>query len=190
MSSDRSSAGSFTARLEDLVLGRGRRWYRWVVRAVVALLAGVLLVDAVWLLADVSGTSLFSPVVVAGLRTLTAVALTLFLLTGIVQFLVVGRAVERGTETVSRSASELERAADEVAEAAAEVERLSDTVATQTTADPETDAVAEQADEIVDEMTDTERTASEVKSTLEDRTETLSDDSRRSDSGTDDSAER
>jgi hypothetical protein len=170
MASDDSSDDRVAARAEDLVVGRGRRRYRWFVRAVLAVLLVVLLVDAVWLVADALGTSPFPPAVVDGLWTLTAAALTLFLLTGLVQFLVLGRNFERGTEEVTQSAEELEKTAEEVAEAAEEVEKLSDTVATESNPDERTaEAVKEQADEIKGEMEGAERTADEVKGKLQEQ---------------------
>ena len=166
MASDGSSDG-FAARIEEFMLGRGRRWYRWVVRAVVVFFLVVLLIDAVWLVSDALGSPIFSPAITDVLRTLTTAALTLFLLTGLVQFAVLGRAFERGTEEVARSADELERTATEVKEAAAEVEQLSDTVDSAAADDETTEGVREQTDEIKGEMKGAERAASDIKEELE-----------------------
>ena len=172
MPSNGPSRGGFAARIEDLVLGRGRRWYRWFVRAVVAVLVVVLLVDVLWLVTDALGASVFSPAVVDGLWTVTATALALFLLTGLLQFLVLGRLFDRGTEEVTQSAAELERTAGEVADAAAEVEKLSDTVATEAAPDGRpSETVKKQADEIKGEMAGAEQTADEVKEKLQDQQE-------------------
>lgn len=166
MASDGSSDG-FAARIEEFMLGHGRRWYRWVVRAVVAFLVVMLLIDAVWLVSDALGAPVFSPAITDTLRTLTTAALTLFLLTGLVQFAVLGRAFERGTEEVAQSADELEQTATEVKEAAEEVEQLSDTVGSETADDETTEELREQTDEIKGEMAGAERTASDIKDKLE-----------------------
>ena len=167
MASDDPSSGRVTARIEDSVVGRGSGRYRWFVRAVLAALVVLLLVDAIWIITDALGVSLFSPAVVDVLVSLTAAMLTLFLLTGLLQFLVLGRAFERGTETVAQSAAEIEQAAEEVAEAAGEVEQLSDTVAQTDTDERTAGNLKEQADDIKDEMADAEQTADEVKDTLQ-----------------------
>jgi uncharacterized membrane protein YcjF (UPF0283 family) len=166
MASDDSSSGRFAARIEEFVFGRGRRWYRWFVRIVVLLLVVVLVLDVVWVVTDVLGTSVFSPAITGGLRVLTAALFTLFLLTGLVQFLVLGRVFERGTAEVAQSADELEKTAEEVTEAASEVEELSETVAGPES-DEMSDDVKEQTDEIKGEMENVERTASEVKDKLD-----------------------
>lgn len=174
MGSDDSSSRSAT-RIEDTVLGSGGRRYRQFIRVLLGGLIIVLALDALWLVTDALGISAISSAVVDGLWLLTATILTLFLLTGLLQFLVLGRAFERSTEEVAQSASELEQTAEEVVEAAEEVEKLTDAVATQPERDEQVADVKEQANEIKDEMESVERTATETKDALREQ-KTMSDD--------------
>lgn len=182
MSGDSSSSGGFGARIEEFVLGRGRRWYRRFLGVVVVFFVVVLCADAVWLVTDTLGSSVFSPALTDSLGTLTAVAFTLFVLTGLVQFLVIGRAVARGTEEVAQSADELERTATEVKDAAAEVEELSDAVGSQPEPDETTtEEVKAQTDEIKGEMEGAEQAASDIKDALDGGREPGPDDRSKSD---------
>jgi ABC-type nitrate/sulfonate/bicarbonate transport system substrate-binding protein len=101
-----------------------------------------------------------SPGAVAVLDWTTSISVTLFLVTGALQLVLVARGVERRQETVAASAAALEDSAAAVEEAADEVEAVAEE-----TPDPET--VVERAESAKETAEAVERTVDEVRAELE-----------------------
>ena len=103
------------------------------------------------------------------------VAFALFALTAVVQLVVLGRALERGTEEVAETAAELETAAEAVEATAADLEETADTV--ESAAAAVDDSVAEEVQSKAAEAKETTETvkeqAGEVKETAESERERL-----------------
>lgn len=143
-----SSAGD---ALERVVFGRYEAWYRRFVRllwAVVALLAAVHVVRYLG-----AGLGL-SPDAVAALDWVTSIVVTLALVTGALQVVLVARGVQRRRAAVAASAEALEDSATAIEEAADEVETVADDVAAEPAVERAEEAkeTAEAVEETVDEV--------------------------------------
>lgn len=139
-----SSAGD---ALERVVFGRYEAWYRrfvWLLWAVVALLAAVH--AARYLGADIG----LSPGAVAALDWATSIVMTLALVTGALQVVLVARGVQRRRAAVAASAEALEDSAAAIEEVADEVESVADDVAAERA--EEAKETAEAVEETVDEV--------------------------------------
>lgn len=146
------------ARLQAAVVDE-ESTYRQFVRAAGVATAGLLGAYALLALGVVD----LSPAVVATFEFAAGAAVALFVLLGLVQFVVIARAYEYGTEQVAASAEQLEQAAEEVEQAAEEVDETADTVeeaATEVeTAAKEVDEATEQVEAATSKVEDaTERT--------------------------------
>ncbi|MFB6308051.1 MAG: hypothetical protein ABEH35_01855 [Haloarculaceae archaeon] len=189
-------SGSPSGRLERLLFAN-ESLYRQFVRAVFVVTAALVLAFGV---ARAGLLGLGPTASVFG--TAAAVAVAVFVLTGIVQFVVLGRAYERGTREVAETADTLEEAAEEIEQtaqqlaetateiesaaqqvdgAADEVEEAAEQVGEETAAeDAETAAeqaetVREQATDVQAQTEDVQETASDLKETVSEKKERLSD---------------
>ncbi|WP_226022337.1 hypothetical protein [Halomicrobium salinisoli] len=138
------------ARLERLMLGRGEAAYRRLV-VVVGLLTGVLVVAYGLLALDVVA---LSSGLTAAVEIAAAVAVAVFVLLGALQFVVLGRAVERGTQRVAETTEQLERAAEEVETAAEDLEETAEEVADESADPPEAVDAARERTETAKEVAD------------------------------------
>jgi methyl-accepting chemotaxis protein len=133
-------------------------WYRWFVRGLLVAAALVVLVHLIRATTDAlalsaSGTRMLSQ--------LTSVVVTLFVLAGALQLLLVARGVRRREETVAESAAEVEQSADEVKSAAEELEETVERSVEEGSAPEET------ARELTERAKHVEEQADEVKETVE-----------------------
>jgi len=152
--------------------------YRQFVRAAGVATAGLVLAYALLTVGVVD----LSPAVVSTFEIAAGVAVALFVLLGLVQFVVIARAYEHGTEAVAETAAQLERAAEEVETAAEEVDETAETVeeaATEVeTAAKDVDQATERAEDAsasVDEATEKVGEATEKADDARDRTEAARD---------------
>ncbi|MFD1646200.1 hypothetical protein [Haloarchaeobius litoreus] len=133
-------------------------WYRWFVRG---LLVAAALVGLVHLIRATTDTLALSPSGTRLLSQLTSVVVTLFVLAGALQLLLVARGVRRREETVAESAAGVEKSADEVRSAAEELEETVEQSVEEGGAPEET------AEEITERAKHVEEQADEVKETVE-----------------------
>lgn len=142
--------------------------YRWVQRAVVIVTALLLLANAVILTeilaVDTATASLFWDAMLLGVAV--------FVLTGMLQVVAMGRRFDRGAATVQRAADDLEQAATDVEMTADELDAVSESIETAAEALEETSATTdedapmdpesvEEIAETVDETVDTVRERTE-----------------------------
>ena len=192
MSGD-SPLGRLGARLERVLFGERATAYRRFLQAVFVTalgLGGAYLLAATGVVpVDTSVTDLLGAA--AGLTVAVLVVL------GIVEFVVLGRVYQRGTEAVAETAADLEQAAEHLEETAADLEETAETVeeAAETVEEAATDVEAtdesqvtaaaremtveakEAADAVQDDAAAAKRTATAIEVTAEDRRERLSGDS-------------
>lgn len=163
--------------IEAILFGRWEPWYRRFVRAVVGLTALVVAVDVAWIVGARLGYVSLSAGTAGALRAVSAAVLTLFLLTGGVQLLVMARVLDRSTEEVVETADELERSAERVADAAETVDDISETIADADEAAVDTpEDVEAAADEARRKTEDAKETAEEVAERLAEERERLPED--------------
>lgn len=163
--------GRLGLALERLLFGPAESLYRRFIRSL-GILTTVLLVVYGLVFADLLGVS-------AGienlLRTTTAAAVTLFLLAGVVQLVVLARVLTETSAEMAETAEELETAADEIETTADDLETAADEVET---AAAEAEAVAEGDDDTPAEPEEVVERAEEVKETAKgakERTEEAKD---------------
>ncbi|MFC7018926.1 MULTISPECIES: hypothetical protein [Haloarcula] len=187
---DDSPFGRLGSRFEALLFGERARAYRLFVRAMFVLAAAL----AVVYVAAQGGLVTLGSEAASVLGVATAVAVAVLVLSGIVEFVVLGRVYQRGTTEVAQVASELEHAAEQLEETAAELEETAEEVegAAETVegaaADIEetgehvgeaaevrdrTTGAKETADAAVEEAAEAKRTATAVEVTAEERRERL-----------------
>lgn len=146
------------------------RWYRWLVGALAAVLAVLLVVHAVRFVAP--GALDLGPEAERALTLLTSAAVTAFVLAGLLELLAVARAVRRRRLVLASSAETVERSAEDVERAAAELEDAIE--------DP---AVGEAPEEVESRVERAEERADEVRETVEEvRAELSPDDAEADDS--------
>jgi methyl-accepting chemotaxis protein len=143
-----SSDPGLLARFQAAVLDEGST-YRQFVRATGVATVG--LVGAYLLLA--LNVVPLSPAVVSTFEIAVGIAVSVYLLLGLVQFVVIARAYEHGTETVAETADQLEQAVEEVETVAAE---LDETAATVEDAATEVETAAKEVDEATEQVADTD----------------------------------
>lgn len=133
-------------------------WYPWFVRAIVAL---VVVLGVVHLLRYTTDLLTLSSGGAALLELVTSVAVTLFVLAGVVQMLVYFRGVRRRETAVATTAEQVEKSAEDVEKVATELEQVAkdpDAV------DPET--VEQQAKTAEETASKAKETAESVKKDL------------------------
>jgi len=133
-------------------------WYRWFVRGLLVAAALVALVHLVRATTDALSLSASNTQL---LSQLTSVVVTLFVLAGALQLLLVARGVRRREETVAESAAGVEQSAEQVRTAAEELEETVEQSVEETGAPEET------AEEITGRAKHVEEQADEAKETVE-----------------------
>lgn len=160
-------------RLEDLLVRRFRGQYRRVVQGLTVLSVLLVVVAGVLFLTDQAGldAGTYSP-----LLQVTGAVVSLFVLLGVLQFLLLARAVDRTAGEVTAAAEEVETGADEVVEAADTVEAGADEVETAAedveTAAKDVETVADDVEAAAEETgapTDSPRKARETGEQAEKR---------------------
>lgn len=134
-------------------------WYPWFVRGIVAL---VVVLGVVHLIRYTTDALSLSPGGAQLLDLATSVAVTLFVLAGVVQLLVYARGVRRRETAVATTAEQVERSAEDVEKVATELEQVAkdpDGV------DPET--VEQQAKTAEETASKAKETAESVKKDLD-----------------------
>lgn len=178
------------AWLESLLFGERASAYRLFVRAVFVVtvgLAGAYVVVQAGVVSLRSGATN-----VLGIAA--GVAVAVLVLSGVVEFVVLGRVYQRGTTEVAQAAADLEQAAEQLEETAEDLEATAEEVddAAETVDDaaadieqtgdhPEeaakvrdkTSEVKETADSVLEEAEAAKRTATAVEVTAEERRERL-----------------
>jgi methyl-accepting chemotaxis protein len=187
---DDSPFGRLGGRFEALLFGERARAYRLFVRATFVLAAALALAYV----AVQGGLVSLGADAASMLGVATAVAVAVLVVSGIVEFVVLGRVYQRGTTEVAQAAADLEHAAEQLEETAAELEETAEEVegAAETVegaaADIEetgahveeaaevrdkTTGAKETADAAVEEAAEAKRTATAVEVTAEERRERL-----------------
>ena len=187
---DDSPFGRLGGRFEALLFGERARAYQLFVRAMFVLAAAL----AVAYVAVQGGLVTLGSEAASVLGAATAVAVAVLVLSGIVEFVVLGRVYQRGTTEVAQAAADLEHAAEQLEETAAELEETAEEVegAAETVegaaADIEetgehveeaaevrdrTAGAKETADAAIEEAGEAKRTATAVEVTAEERRELL-----------------
>ncbi|MBV0902117.1 hypothetical protein [Haloarcula salina] len=110
--------------LETVMFGDYERQYRLFTQAVVAVAAGLVLAYGLTALGVID----VGPGGQSVLGTAASVAVTAFVIVGVLQFLVLANVLERTNEDVATKAAELEQAAEQLEETATELETTVDTV--------------------------------------------------------------
>lgn len=150
-----SSDPGLLARFQAAVLDE-ESTYRQFVRATGVATVGLV---GAYLLLALNVVSL-SPAVVSTFEIAVGIAVSVYLLLGLVQFVVIARAYEHGTETVAETAEQLEQAAEEVETVADELDEsaatVEDAAADVETAAKEVDEASEQVDEATEQVADTD----------------------------------
>jgi len=172
--------------LERLLFGPTASLYRQFVLAIVVVTALLAVANAM-VIGEIVAVS---PAVAGALRAAGAVALTLFVLAGVIEAIVLARAYERGTQEVAKTAAELESAAADVAETAEDLETAAEDVETaadevesvvpadeDATAEGDEPAVDPEAvpEEAVERVDGAKERAAEAKSTTESAKETATE---------------
>jgi ABC-type multidrug transport system fused ATPase/permease subunit len=154
--------------LEDLLVRRFRRQYAAAIRAVTALSGVLVAVSALLLFTDQAGLDAgdYGPIL-----EVTGVVVSLFVVLGVVQFVLLARAVDRTAEEVTKAADEMETGAEEVVEAATEVEAGAQEVESAAeeveTAAQDVESVAEDVESAAEETGASAETPKEAKATGE-----------------------
>lgn len=132
--------------LEDVLVGRFRRQYAMVVRALTGASVLLVVVAGALFLSDRAGleAGAYGP-----LLSITGVVLSLFVLLGLLQFLLLARAVDRTAEDVTEAAAQVESGAEDVTKAAREVEAGAEEVET---AAEDVETVAKEVETVADEV--------------------------------------
>ncbi|MDS0282457.1 hypothetical protein [Haloarcula onubensis] len=164
-------------RLEAVMFGRYERQYRLFAQAVTVVAAGLALAWGVFAL----GLLPLGAGATAVLSTAASVAVTAFVIVGLLQFLVLANVLERANEDVATEAAELEAAAERLEQTAEELEQSAEAVgdAAETVddaadevegaaAETDTDGAAETATEARDRATEARATAETVEDAVED----------------------
>lgn len=146
-----SPLGRLGRALEGLLFGEHAGRYRTFVRATFVVSLGLV---GAYVLARTGVVPLASGVV-SVLGIATGVAVCVLVLSGVVEFVVLGRVYQHGSTEVAQAAADLERAADHLEETATELE---------TTVEEVEDA-AETVDEAADEIAATADTVAETETT-------------------------
>ncbi|WP_324755960.1 hypothetical protein [Haloarcula montana] len=173
--------------LESAMFGRYEKQYRLFAQAVLVVAVALSLAWALVVAGVVETTPAWREV----LATAASIAVSAFVVVGLLQFLVLANVLERTNEDVAAQAAELEQAAEQleqtadelettvdsvedaaetVDEAAAEVEETADEVE-QTAAETGADDAAETVTEVKDKATDAQTKTSDAKKTAESVTE-------------------
>lgn len=178
--------------LEALLFGERAPVYRLFVRATFVVAVGL----AGAYVAVRAGVVPLGPGAENVLGVATAVTATVLVLSGIVEFVVLGRVYQRGTSEVARAAADLEEAAEQLEETATDLETTAEEVedaaetVDEAAADIEetgehpdeaaavrdkTSEVKETADAVLEEAEVAKRTATAVEVTAEEKRERLPD---------------
>lgn len=164
---------STPSRLERTIIGREESTYRQLVRAIT--IVTVALVIA-WLFARL-GLFGIDPALAGLFGTAAGVAVSAYVVMGMIQFVVLARAYDRGATEVAQTAKELEEAADTVAKTADELDETAETVEKAVEhVDEVTEQVgnvSEQVDEAVEQASEAKQKTDEAKDTADSVKETV-----------------
>lgn len=170
--------------LESVMFGPSEPYYRLFVRAVMVVTIGLTLAWGIVALdvvaVDAGAESL--------LATAASVAISAFVVVGILQFLVMANVLERTNRDVATTAAELEQAAEQLEETAEELETSADTVegaaeavdeaaedVEQTAEETDVPEAAEQVTEARDRTEDAKKTAESAVDEVESARETAAE---------------
>ncbi len=161
--------------LESIVFGPTASAYRRFVRLVIALTVVLAVANALVISEIVpAGAGLAEALYLAGVGVFAV-----FVVSGLVQLVVLARAYERGTQEVAQSAAQLETAAAAVADTAEEVESAAsevETAANEVESAVETADSAEAAeDDATERVTDAKAKTAEAKEATESAKDVASD---------------
>jgi len=151
-------------RLESAMFGRYERQYRLFAQVITA--AAVVL-TLLW------GAVAFDVVAVGSaaaslVATAASVAISAFVVVGILQFLVLANVLERTNQDVATKAAELEQAAEQLEQTAEEIETTATEVETAADViDEAAEEVEQTAEEVEQSVDEVEQTADEVEQTAE-----------------------
>ncbi len=151
-------------RLEAVMFGRYEREYRLFEQAVLVVAVGLALawgLAAFGVLPLGAGTE-------SMLATAASIAISAFVVVGLLQFLVLANVLERTNEDVATKAAELEEAAEQLETTAEELETTADEVENAAeTVDEAAEDVEQTADEVEQTADEVEQTAGEVEETVD-----------------------